>query len=119
MGGKGLKKASFGVINSLHPARRKLIRRGKKFISKEGGGDYRNAQYIPLLELVRISLKGQFKDFFEAKLNLVLIIAPTVCPRSSNPFYLVSYYMKWVITAWTYSIVWNLPQFSYGMFGLN
>ena len=36
-GTKGLKNASFWVINSA-PIRRKLIRRGKKLISKEGGG---------------------------------------------------------------------------------
>ena len=28
----------------------------------------------------------------------------TVCPRSSDPFYKVSYYIKWVPTSWTYSI---------------
>ena len=27
----------------------------------------------------------------------------TVCPRSSDPFYLVGYYIKWVTTSWTYS----------------
>ena len=27
----------------------------------------------------------------------------TVCPISSDPFYIVSYYMKWVTTSWTYS----------------
>ena len=27
----------------------------------------------------------------------------TVCPRSSDPFYIVSYYMKGVTTSWTYS----------------
>ena len=27
----------------------------------------------------------------------------TVCPRSSDPFYIVIYYMKWVTTSWTYS----------------
>ena len=27
-----------------------------------------------------------------------------VCPRSCNPFYIVSYYIKWVTTSWTYSI---------------
>ena len=26
----------------------------------------------------------------------------TVCPGSSGPFYLVSYYIKWVTTSWTY-----------------
>ena len=54
-GGKVLKNASFWVINSknfrggssdppcrrsgLRPARRKLVRRGKKMISKRGGGE--------------------------------------------------------------------------------
>ena len=28
----------------------------------------------------------------------------TVCPRSSDPIYIVSYYIKWVTTSWTYSI---------------
>ena len=28
-----------------------------------------------------------------------------VCPRSSYPFYIVSYYIKWVTTYWTYSII--------------
>ena len=27
----------------------------------------------------------------------------TACPRSSDPFYKVSYCMKWVTTSWTYS----------------
>ena len=27
----------------------------------------------------------------------------TVCPRSSDPFYTVSYYMKWITTSWTSS----------------
>ena len=29
----------------------------------------------------------------------------TVCPRSSDPSYIVSYYIKWVTTSWTYSII--------------
>ena len=28
----------------------------------------------------------------------------TVCSRSSDPFYIISYYIKWVITSLTYSI---------------
>ena len=28
----------------------------------------------------------------------------TICPGSSDPFYIVSYYIKWVTTSWTYSI---------------
>ena len=27
----------------------------------------------------------------------------TVCPRSSDPFYSLSYYIKWVTSSWTYS----------------
>ena len=28
----------------------------------------------------------------------------TICPRSSDPFYIASYYIKWVTTSWTHSI---------------
>ena len=31
-------------------------------------------------------------------------IKSTVCPGSSNPFYILSYFIKWVTTSWTYSI---------------
>ena len=27
-----------------------------------------------------------------------------LCPISSNPFYIVSYYIKWVTTSWTHSM---------------
>ena len=49
------------------------------------------------------SIKG--KD----NLGLVLLFGTaynlryTVCPRSSDPFYIVIYYIKWVTTSWTYS----------------
>ena len=29
----------------------------------------------------------------------------TVCPRSSDPFQIVTYYIKWVTTSWTDSIL--------------
>ena len=29
----------------------------------------------------------------------------TVCPGSSDPFYIVSYYIKWVTTFWTYCTI--------------
>ena len=29
---------------------------------------------------------------------------PTICPGSSDPFYIVSYYIKWGTTSWTHSI---------------
>ena len=28
----------------------------------------------------------------------------TMCLRSNDPFYIVSYYIKWVTTSWTYSM---------------
>ena len=39
----------------------------------------------------------------------------TVCPRSSDPFYIVGYYIKWVTTSWTYSTACPLHcvKFSY------
>ena len=27
----------------------------------------------------------------------------TVCPKSSDPFHIISYYIKWVTTSWTHS----------------
>ena len=27
----------------------------------------------------------------------------TVCPGNSDPFYIVTYFIKWVTTSWTYS----------------
>ena len=32
----------------------------------------------------------------------------TVCPKSSDPFYIVSYYIKWVTTSGTYSITQSM-----------
>ena len=32
----------------------------------------------------------------------------TVCPRSSDPFYIVYYYINWVTTSWTYSSIISL-----------
>ena len=33
----------------------------------------------------------------------MIAIGRAVCPRSSDPFYIVSYYKKWAISFWTYS----------------
>ena len=35
----------------------------------------------------------------------------TICPRSSYPFYIVAYYIKWVTTSGTYSFLSNVPIF--------
>ena len=36
-------------------------------------------------------------------LFLFLLYSGTMCPRSSDPSYIVSYYIKWVTTSWTHS----------------
>ena len=36
----------------------------------------------------------------------------TVCPISSDPFYIVSYYEKWVTTPWTYSTIFLFAYLS-------
>ena len=35
--------------------------------------------------------------------TMVLTLDGTVCPGSSAPFFIVSYYIKWVTTSWTHS----------------
>ena len=40
----------------------------------------------------------------------VLCKIGTVCPRSSDPFYVVTYYIKWVTTSWIYSTMVLLPD---------
>ena len=37
--------------------------------------------------------------------KVVICCFKTVCPRSSDPFYIVSHCIKWVTTSWTYSII--------------
>ena len=33
----------------------------------------------------------------------------TICPRSSDPFCIVTYYIKWVTTSWTHSTIAATP----------
>ena len=40
-------------------------------------------------------------------------ISDTVCPRSSDPFYIVTYYVKRVTASWTYSISLTYCHYSY------
>ena len=39
-------------------------------------------------------------------------LVDTMCPRSSEPFYIVSYYIKWVTTSWTHSRCSNVPSYA-------
>ena len=46
------------------------------------------------------------------------ILYDTVCPRSSDPFYIVTYYIKWVTTSWTHSIIFCYTNNVKKMFSL-
>ena len=43
-------------------------------------------------------------NFVDKHIICLIIFIITICPRSSDPFHIVTYYMKWVTTSWTYSI---------------
>ena len=45
------------------------------------------------------------KDPFSCIQTRVTIFIRTICLRSSYPFYIVSYYTKWVTTSWTFSTI--------------
>ena len=36
--------------------------------------------------------------------NLAILKQATICPGSSEPFYIVTYCINWITTSWTYSI---------------
>ena len=39
----------------------------------------------------------------------------TVRPGSSDPFYIVSYYLKWVTTSWTHSMTYTVLQIMFNL----
>ena len=41
-----------------------------------------------------------------------MVSADNICPRSSYPFYIVTYYIKWVIASWTDSKTCMTTQFA-------
>ena len=54
-------------------------------------------------------VKSSVSNVADAKLSLLANqtealaqTVGTVCPVSSDPYHIVSYYMKWVTTSWTY-----------------
>ena len=48
-----------------------------------------------------------FYTFYILLPIFVNCFASTICPRCSDPFYIVGYYIKCVTTSWTYSIYWK------------
>ena len=67
--------------------------------------------YYSLTDVTALSLSFSGSPFTGAVMlsndppthNYYLIKQYTVCPRSSDPFYVVIYNIKWVTTSWTNS----------------
>ena len=53
-----------------------------------------------------LNLKSEDSRFHPGiiKLTITSTHLCTICPGSSDPFYIVTYYIKWVTTSWTHSI---------------
>ena len=49
-----------------------------------------------LLQVIRTLLENKQFDIWSKKIRLSF----TLCPVTSDPFYIVSYYIKWVTTSW-------------------
>ena len=59
------------------------------------------------------------KHFFQAhskwhhnKCRLEVCTYTAICPRSSDPVYIVRYYIRWFTTSWTYSTYTSVPPHS-------
>ena len=64
-----------------------------------------------IYSLARFSSKHVFLTFSIDPASLLILAASvgtkrfdTICPKSSDPFYIVTYYIKWVTTSWTHSM---------------
>ena len=57
---------------------------------------------IPMIQYQKCSAEIRILSFFTCRVPYVT--TDTVCPRSSDPFYIESYNIKWVTTTLTYSI---------------
>ena len=62
--------------------------------------------------VVSTSIEGYRDKFFRIQMYFLIFKNPyiyylsfggTVWPRSIDPFYILSYYIKWITTLWTYS----------------
>ena len=56
------------------------------------------------------SLSFEFMSWSIAKKSNGSFVFYSVCPGSSDPFYIVSYYIKLVTTSWTHSSIDNLSM---------
>ena len=44
-------------------------------------------------------------EHYRYTISISMHCVRTICPRSSDPFYIVSYSVNWVTTSWTYSTI--------------
>ena len=59
--------------------------------------------FIMLYKLL-LRVKHGIRNRVKTRTSFCQSAVYTVCPRSSDPFYTVSYFIKWVTTSWTCSI---------------
>ena len=68
--------------------------------------------YVSFLFARDVSATSELREETSLVSELVYCIedqaSVTLCPKSSNPFYIVTYGIKWVTTSWTYSIYIDL-----------
>ena len=77
-------------------------RKTRKKITKElffQNSSKKNHLYSILIFVQVVSTRGVQKFF-----SIPILLSVTHCPRSSDPFYMVTYYIKWVTTPWTHRI---------------
>ena len=57
--------------------------------------------------------KKEIMKFLCSRHNNAIVLICTICPGSSDPFYIVTYYIKWVTTSWTHSISFAPPDVAF------
>ena len=60
-------------------------------------------------------MKATRKDDITTKVIYRAYTANTICPRISDPFYIVSYYIEWATTSWTHSSYKQPTEFEAAM----
>ena len=66
----------------------------------QGCGDPLPQDPLEHIVMIRILEEGLDCDYM---LRVFFSHKYTICPRSSDSFYIISYYIKWVTASWTYS----------------
>ena len=69
---------------------------------------------------VIMRLSGPLKECYAkdnglGKYSVSGLLWHTVCPRCSDPFYRVRYYIKWITTSWTYCSKLGITFLSYAI----